>query len=401
MLSPEFLEDVPKYLVELFRSFEDVILSDIARRIAKAGQITDTAKWQIERLKMLGKSEETIKQQIMELNSLTDKQIDKLFKEAALISFLEESQIYLKAGKNPLNMEDYREITDLIAALKHQTKGTFDNITQSMGFAANVNGKTVFHPMARTYQSVLDLAQMTVSTGALDYRTAIRMSVKRLADSGIRFVDYQSGWMNHLDVAVRRAIMTGMHQLSTKMTDILAQEMGCEFFEVTAHAGARPSHREWQGQVYHRGGEKDGYPDLESTTGLGMVDGLCGANCRHSYYPFFPGVSVRAYNNAALRDIDPPAFTYRDKVYTAYEATQKQREMETAIRKTKRQLICYEAAGLEEDYLAAAIKLKQQRKHYAEFSHAAGLAQQKDRTQVYGFGHSQASRATWANKKVT
>ena len=88
--------------------------------------------------------------------------------------------------------------------------------------------------------------------------------------------------------------MTGVNQLSMRMTDFLADELGCEFLEVTAHAGARPSHRVWQGEVYHRGGEKDGYPDLEETTGLGRVDGLCGAHCRHGYHPFFPGISERA-----------------------------------------------------------------------------------------------------------
>lgn len=225
------------------------------------------------------------------------------------------------------------------------------------------------------------------------------MTVKRLADSGIRFVNYESGWVNHLDVAARRAVLTGVNQMSRQMTDQLADEMGCGFFEVTAHAGVRPSHREWQGQVYHRGGAKDGYADFGSSTGLGTVEGLCGANCRHSYAPFFPGISVRAYSAEALRNIDPTDFTYNGRIYTAYEATQKQREMETAIRKTKRNLICFDAAGLKDDYTVEAIKLNQQRRRYTEFSKAAGFAQQKERTQIYDFGHSQASKAVWASRK--
>ena len=158
-------------------------------------------------------------------------------------------------------------------------------------------------------------------------------------------------------------------------------------------------HKTWQSEVYHRGGEKDCYPDLEEITGLGGVDGLCGAHCRHGYHPFFPGISERAYSRKQLREIDPPSFTYKGKVYTTYEATQKQRDMETVIRKTKRELIGYESAGLKDDYIAAAVKLKRQRDAYKEFSYLADMAQQKELTQIYGFGHSQESKAAWANRK--
>ena len=158
-------------------------------------------------------------------------------------------------------------------------------------------------------------------------------------------------------------------------------------------------HKTWQSEVYHRGGEKDCYPDLEEITGLGRVDGLCGAHCRHGYHPFFPGISERAYSRKQLREIDPPSFTYKGKVYTTYEATQKQRDMETVIRKTKRELIGYESAGLKDDYIAAAVKLKRQRDAYKEFSYLADMAQQKELTQIYGFGHSQESKAAWANRK--
>ena len=112
----------------------------------------------------------------------------------------------------------------------------------------------------------------------------------------------------------------------------------------------------------------------------------------------FPGISERAYSRKQLREIDPPSFTYNGKVYTTYEATQKQRDMETAIRKTKRELIGYDSAGLKDDYTAAAVKLKRQRDLYKEFSYLADMAQQKELTQIYGFGHSQASKAVWAEK---
>ncbi len=399
MLSPNYLKEIPKPITKLFEELEDTILTDISRRIAKAGQVTDTAQWQIDRLKAIGLTEETIRQEIAKTNLLSERQVEKLLRNAAQTSYSAEARIYTSARKYIGNLKEHPELQILIHAVIRQTQGELKNLTRSLGFSQKINGKSSWTNLAAAYQQALDLAQLSVSTGTLDYNTAVRMAVKRLADSGIRFVNYESGWVNHLDVAARRAVTTGVHQMSRQMTDRLADEMGCEFFEVTAHAGARPSHREWQGQVYHRGGAKDGYADFESSTGLGAVDGLCGANCRHSYAPFFPGISVRAYSAEALRNIDPPDFTYNGKIYTAYEATQKQREMETAIRKTKRNLICFDAAGLKDDYTAAAIQLNQQREKYARFSKAAGLAQQKERQQIYGFSHSQASKAVWANRK--
>ena len=86
------------------------------------------------------------------------------------------------------------------------------------------------------------------------------------------------------------------------------EEMDCEFVEVTAHEGARPTHAVWQGRVYHRGGAvvQDGerYEDFEVATGYGTGPGLCGWCCRHNFYPFYPGVSVRNYTDERLAELD-------------------------------------------------------------------------------------------------
>ena len=399
MLTPEYLNKCPEYFVQLYQELEDFILQDVARRIAKAGEITDTAQWQMLRLKELGMATKEIRQKITQINEMTLREINAVFQNAARESFDFEEKIYSKAGRKPIPLEENEALQALLSAAMQQTAGEMRNFTQSLGFMEMVNGKAVFRPIADVYQNTLDLMQMTVSTGAMDVKSAVRTATKRLMDSGVRTVDYASGWVNHVDVAARRAIVTGVNQLSAKMTDQLADDLGAEFFETTAHARARPSHQVWQGQVFHRGGAKDGYPDFESVTGLGTVGGLCGANCRHSYFPFFPGISVRAYSQKRLENIDPPPVTYNGKTYTAYESTQKQRQMETAMRKTKREMLGYEAAGLEEDFTSAAIKLKRQQEAYAEFSKAAGIHKQTERAQVVGFGHSQASRASWAYRK--
>lgn len=400
MLTPDYLKGCPQPFVELYGELADFILDDISRRIAKAGAITDTAQWQMIRLKELGLSTKEIRQKITEINRMTLREINAAFQDAARESLEFQERIYSKAGRKAIPLAENEALQQLLDAAKRQTAGQMQNLTRSLGFLEFVNGKATFRPLAQVYQHTLDLTQMAVSSGAMDTKTAVRTAVKRLMDSGVRTVDYASGHVNHVDVAARRAIVTGVNQMSANMTDRLAEELGAEFFEVTAHAGARPSHQVWQGQVFHRGGAKDGYPDLESATGLGTVGGLCGANCRHSYFPFFPGASVRAYTPERLKNIDPPPVTIEGKTYTFYEATQKQRSMETAMRKTKREMLGYEAAGLNEDFTSAAILLRRQQEAYNDFCRAASLRRQTDRAQVVGFSHSQSSKASWAARKA-
>lgn len=124
------------------------------------------------------------------------------------------------------------------------------------------------------------------------------------------------------------------------------------------------------------------YPDFVETCGLGSVTGIGGANCRqrHSFWPFIEGVSERTYTDKELANIDPPPFEYDGRTYTAYEATQMQRRIERSIRKQKRLKTAYEAAGIKEDATAANIKLRRLNEKYKEFSKAAGLPEQRDRT---------------------
>ena len=162
--------------------------------------------------------------------------------------------------------------------------------------------------------------------------------------------------------------------------------------EVTAHPGARPSHQLWQGRVYSRSGKSKKYENLYAATRLGEVDGLCGANCRHNYYGYVEG-SPRAWSDEELENIDPPPFMYGGKKYTYYEAGQRMRYMERQIRKTKREAVGYEAAGLDDDFTAASIKLNRQRQEYRRFARASGIRPKWERTQELGYNRSVSSKA--------
>lgn len=400
-LTPEQLGEIPVKLEKLTRAFEEKVLEDISRRIAKAGYVTDTAELQLLRLKEMGYANDFIEKTTAEYTEKSREEIGQLFFDAAQVSDDFYANVYSKAGKPFTPLADNPYMQQLISAGIVQTENELKNFTRSMGFRIkNPDGTFLFKPAAKAYQDALDLAQMQVSTGVFDYNTAVRNAVRTLAESGLRFVDYETGHVNHADVAVRRAVLTGVSQMSGKISEHNAEELDTDLVEVTAHAGARPDHAEWQGRWYSLSGKSKKYPSLVDVTGYGTGAGLKGWNCRHDMYPVIEGISVPAYTEEQLKNIDPPPIEYDGKTYTYYECTQRQRRIETAIRKTKREVISARASGDEDMFTAKSVLLRRQREEYEKFSSAAGLLTQKERTQAYGFDRSVSAKASAAYRKV-
>ncbi|MBN8046933.1 minor capsid protein [Paraclostridium bifermentans] len=398
-LTPEELKNIPESFINLYQELEDFIIADIARRIAKVGNLTDSAKLQTIRANEIGISLNLIKEKIKEVSGLTKQEINELFNDVGLYSIAKENELYSAAGLDTVKITENEALANIMKSAIKQTSGDLYNLTQSMGFAQKINGKVVYKPIAKYYHDAMDLAVMQIKSGSINYNTAIKQAVDRLCESGIRSVDYESGVANRIDVAVRRAVMTGSNQMSQKLTLEGMKETGNDFVEITAHIGARPSHSKWQGKVFCYSGKSKEYPSFIESTGYGTGPGLGGWNCRHSFYPFIPGISNRAYTDEELDNIDPSPFEYNGKMYTYYEATQHQRQIERAIRKTRTQLVGYEAAGLKAEFTNASIILKQQEKYYREFSKVADIPTEKDRLQAYKFNKSISQKVVWSKKK--
>ena len=267
-------------------------------------------------------------------------------------------------------------------AILSQTKHEIQNITRSMGFALDCGGKKVFTPFSEYYQKYLDRACMDIVTGAFDYNTVLRRVVKEMTASGIRTVNYASGYGNRAPVAVRRAVMTGVHQLAAQINEQVAKDLGTDTYEVTWHAGHRPSHW-WGGNVYTK-------QELISICRLGDVDGLCGANCKHSYFAFVEGVSVRTYTPEQLREMEANeqvARSYQGKIYNAYEAQQRQRTLETRMRKQRSDIdLLKKGKASQLDIQAAQAKYLNTLREYQGFSKKMELPEQMQRVYMDGLG---------------
>ncbi len=274
-------------------------------------------------------------------------------------------------------------------------------MTGSMGFSyMGSDGIRKFHPAAQTYHDCLDYAFTQVAYGMTDYTTATRNAARRLTDSGLQFVDYESGAVAHADVAARRAVLTGLSQMTGKISEHNAAELDTDIVEVTAHAGARPDHAEWQGRWYSLSGKSKKYRSLADATGYGTGAGLKGWNCRHDFYPVIDGISEPAYTEEELKNIDPPPFEYNGRTYTYYEATQRQRYMERSMRRTKRELLAADSTGDKDRFTEKSVLLRRQREEYGKFSKAAGLLTQNERAQVYGFDRSVSAKVTSTYKQL-
>jgi hypothetical protein len=260
-----------------------------------------------------------------------------------------------------------------------------ENITRTLGFAIDLNGKSVFTPMGEYLHRVLDTAVLEVTTGTFDYNTTLKRVVNEMIRSGVRSVDYETGHSNRIEVATRRALMTGVTQVTNHINERNAAELETDLYEVSWHASARPEHQVWQGRVYTK-------KQLIEICGLGTGPGLCGWNCYHSYYPFIPEVSERQWNDEqldAMNAAENKPKKYLDKEYTTYEATQRQREMETQMRAIRRKIKLFKAGGLDDDnelIVNAKINYQDAMRKYKLFSRAMGLPQQMERVYMDGLG---------------
>ncbi len=417
--TPEILDALPEELAELFRGLELKLLEEICSRLRIADNLNEVTVQDIRALRAHGIDLKDIKKAI---SKATDTGMDKL--ESLLDDVVDRNQAYYTEMVDLAQVTAPEHLVDAkdIEAIRLQTESEFHNITQSMGFLVKQGGRKTMLPPAKAYQWALDSAELQVMSGAISYNQAISEAVRQLAKRGLcvaydkdgnllqNRVAYESGHIDQLDVAIRRAVMSGVVQLSAKYREQSVDYLETDLVECTAHLGARntgerpANHASWQGRVY-RWSEKPrtssgNYPDFIKTTGYGTGEGLCGWNCRHNFYPFIEGVSERTYTDKELEGMKPenrPKVKFEGKEYDDYQATQMQRRIERTIRKQKRLKTAYEAVGLTDDAAAAGARLRTLNKKYREFSKAAGLKEQRERMKVL-YGDDVSKKAATALK---
>lgn len=360
-----------------YQDLEERIMQDIVRRIVKTGEITSTADWQINRLRILGHSSEDIEREIKKTLNASYPEMFELYDKVIEKEYVRDKDVYEQINAEYIPYDQNEQLNQITEAIIDQSCEDLENVTNSLGFYLDYgNDRKVLTPLAQVYSGYLDAACYDIVTGAFDYNSVLRRVVIQLTNSGLRKIDYASGRVDRVDVAARRAVMTAVSQITGKISEYNAQKLGTEYFEVEWHAGARPTHAVWQGRVWSK-------QQLYSVCGLGTVTGLLGANCYHTYYPFFPGLSERNWSDEwldakNLEESEPKKFG--DKEYTLYEAKQKQRQMELAMRAQREKVRLFQKGKADPDeILLHKAKYQGQLNEYSRFCRKMKLTEERER----------------------
>lgn len=362
------------------------LLQDIARRVAEAGQLTSTAQYQVWRLQNLGLSQKEIEKKLRQLLQLSRQEVRRIVYQSAQSGYDLDVRRFPTAAAIPF--AENLVLQQIVAAAVEQAEADFTNLTQTLSMV-DPSGNAL--PLQRAYRSCTDFAFKQVVTGAASYAEAVRQATRNLAEKGVRVIDYESGVHTSLEAAVRRNILGGLGLMQEQVSQAAHDQLGCDGWEITAHANSAPDHEPIQGKQY----PDRAYEALNSS----LRRRIGTLNCGHAAFPIILGVSQPQYSQRELekfRTDNEKGVTVEGRHYTGYEAAQMQRRLERAIRTQKRRVMVDEAAGDTEKLAQDRTRLNVLHQRYREFSKAAGLRTQYERTEVAGFGEK-TKRAAVAN----
>lgn len=392
------------YIIGIYQKMEKDVIQDIARRVRKTERLTETAEIVAKSMVEQGFSSDKILAEVMgtlradpaykklvaentaEYKRMIAQEIadtvaeakragNKLVSEAGTMAYNNDLSMWRQAGQS---MTGSSQLPQIVASFQKDVNGQLRNLTRTLGFKGTQLGTT---GVLQAYQRTLDTALIETATGVFSFDEACNRAVKELAHSGLRTIDYASGRSYQLDTAARMSVRTSLNQMAAHITEANARSSGVDLVIVSQHEGAREDHAEVENQVFSLSGKSSFYPafsdplpcDGGNGAGYGDANGICGVNCRHTFFPYWEGISQPA---AAKTEPDPVDVDGR--TYTYYQATQKQRSMERDIRALKRE--AYVSTG--EDKKEIQRKITAQTREYHAFSNAVDIRPKDNRLRV-------------------
>lgn len=401
MLTPEQIVSLAETMYPILDELNAWITSDLIKRImARLGRgegllLTATDEWQLQVYQAAGGHLGEMQRKISEFTQKAESEVAAIFEDAGIKAFEADNSFFIAHGLQSMTLAQSETMIQLLTDTYKRTNGEIRNFTRTTAQASQ----------QRLIQ-VLDTAHFKVMSGATSYTQAVKEAVNEIVTEQTK-VTYPTGHTDTIETAVLRAVRTGVAQASGNMAVQGMVERDWDLVRVSAHIGARygdggqnpGNHFWWQGKLYSRTGKTPGYPLFMEATGYGTGEGLCGWNCRHSFGPGDP-------EHNPFKDFD----TKENK--EVYDISQKQRSMESHIRKTKFKLLGLRQAidgatdggvkaVLQDQYIATSLRLKAQNAAYNAFCDENNLKRLYDRLSVARWSRSEASRATAAARKAS
>lgn len=394
MLTPEQIEGFRLAAGRLIDPVNTYLLKDIARRIQEAGKLTSTAAYEAWQVEWLGKGRKELERELSQLLGVTRREARKLLRSAARYGY--DTTLSRYPG-HLVPFDTNQAIQQIVSAAVTLAGDELKNITQTKAILM-VDPYGRYQALPKAYCACTDYAFQQVFTGAADYNTAIRQACAGIAKHGVS-IAYASGVHTSLEAAVRRNIMGGLGLMTEQISRQNHDDLGCNGWEISAHANSAPDHEPIQGRQY----SDKAYDTLNN----GLVRRIGTLNCGHVASPIILGVNSPQYSAEELekfRQDNEAGVTFDGKHYTGYEATQMQRRLERAIRAQRRRVLL---AG-PEDIEPHKSRLAVLQQECERFSKSVGLRTETERLEVSGFGPKQMQstkivthRAAPAAKAVT
>lgn len=373
----DFLEELINPLSETFEQVNTDVLTVISARIKSIGAMTPTDAHKLSILVKNGDLDE-IERIISDGTKLSINQIDSIVQESATYNDELANELY-KARNLPLStIATNTSLLNVVETAKKNIVDNVVNLSKTTGFM--INGKMT--STAKTYNYAVNRAIFEVEQGLFDYNTSMRSVIKQMADSGVRVVDYESGYSRRLDSAVRMNVREGISQLNMNYREQQGNEFGSDGVEISVHELCAPDHIKIQGKQY----STKEFELLQST----LERPIGTLNCKHVTMPIILGISKPIYSDNELEEVKensnkqvkyqlPSGKTIEQ---SRYEATQSQRAQETKIRRlkdVKNQL------DVEGDKIGSATyqkKIKEQTVVYKRMSEQMGISPKLERTRI-------------------
>lgn len=401
MLSENAIDNLMQPIIDRQESINTYVVETIAKRVKEIGHLLPSDVYKLERILKSGADVRKINKMIAKLTGLNEKQIKQLIKAVAKDTYIDTKPYYDYRQKPFIPFEANAELQQVVNAIAKQTAETYINLSNARAFMIRDRKnpkKLIPTKISKTYYSVVDEAVQAVTTGAVDYNTAMRRTMKQLSESGIRTVTYESEsgrrYTQQLDVAVKRNLMDGIRQVNQAVQDITGEQYGADGKEITVHELSAPDHEPVQGHQFTNAE----YEKLQNDKPFKDIDGekfepikrpIGHYNCRHFTYSIIIGVNKPNFTKKQLEEMkkrNEKGHTDKSgKHRTLYECTQEQRRLERDIRQAKRDIMTARESGDVEFEQEAKAKLSRLQKTYNAFSEECGLSRKMNNCKVEGF----------------
>ena len=388
----------------IYIDLEAQILQNIARHLQGWEQPIDTDRWLMQKLAEIGKLNQENIRLIAKMSGLSQTATERMLNEAAqdAINNMEPGLRYMARrglAEEAVQVDKSKNVKRVVHSFRKQAKDTLNMCNTVMLYKASEKYKGLVSNIAQEAWNILNSGAGGVVSGVESRQQAVRRCIRQLNDKGIpAFVDKRGReWTP--EAYVNMAMRNTARSTAEEVQDARIRDAGCHLIQIDSHSGARPKCAKDQGKIFDLNngngytedlhGKKIQYYPWKSSS-YGEPDGILGINCGHHKWPFIPGVNIQRH--FPTEDMDA-----NDKLY---KQTQVQRALEREVRKQKRECMMLDAAGDQEGFEEASVKLKRTEnklKYYVKDT--PGLHRRTDREQVVGFDKNVSAGAVSVAQK--